>query len=75
MSGLMVTISVEEYKRLHTSEQKLDYLESAGVDNWSGYDYMYELMEDSDDENIEDISLEKFIKEYITPEMLSSDYE
>ena len=75
MSGLMVTISVEEYKRLHASEQKLDYLEVAGVDNWSGYDYMYELIEDSNDKSIEDISLEKFIKEYITPEMLSNDYE
>lgn len=33
-----VTISRKEYERLQKSELKLECLEGAGVDNWSGFD-------------------------------------
>ncbi len=36
-------------KMLIESLQKLDALEAAGVDNWDGYDYAMELMEDENE--------------------------
>lgn len=37
-----VTITREEYDELLTSQKFLDCLESAGVDNWDGYDFAQE---------------------------------
>lgn len=39
-----ILITVEEYKRLTKCEDKLNALEMAGVDNWSGYDYAMEQL-------------------------------
>jgi hypothetical protein len=38
----MVTITKEEYESLLDSQLWVDCLESAGVDNWEGYDYACE---------------------------------
>ena len=38
MNHEMIEISVAEYKDLLEKEDKLERLEGAGVDNWSGYD-------------------------------------
>lgn len=38
-----VTISKQEYENLKEDSAWLLCLESAGVDNWSGYDYAREL--------------------------------
>jgi len=39
-----VTISRKEYERLLAAQAKLDALEAAGVDNWSGYDDAMEIL-------------------------------
>lgn len=41
-----ITISREFYNELLESQKWLDALESAGVDNWSGYDYARELLKE-----------------------------
>lgn len=41
---MQVTIPKAEYEELLESQHELNCLESAGVDNWSGYDYAQELM-------------------------------
>lgn len=41
-----VTISKEKYEELLEDSQKLNALECAGVDNWEGYGYAMELMEE-----------------------------
>lgn len=46
MSESHITISVEEYKRLKKDSEWLGYLESAGVDNWDGYEFAHELARD-----------------------------
>ena len=46
MEDKTVTISEEEYEELKSDSKFLDYLQAAGVDNWDGYDYAQELMED-----------------------------
>ena len=43
-----VTITKERYNELVEDQLWLSCLESAGVDNWNGYDYARELMEDPD---------------------------
>lgn len=40
----MVQISDERYLELLQSEDKLSALEACGVDNWSGYEYVYEYL-------------------------------
>ena len=45
-----VTISAEEYEYLLACVNKLSALEIAGVDNWEGYSYAMEILEE-DDEN------------------------
>ena len=42
----MVTISKLEYDQLLENSEFLECLEAAGVDNWSGYDYASEMMEE-----------------------------
>jgi len=44
-----VTISKEKYLSLIESERWLTCLESAGVDNWDGISYAYELLEQEED--------------------------
>lgn len=45
-------ILIDEYvfEEMQERLRFLDALEYAGVDNWSGYGYAYELMEEDDDE-------------------------
>jgi hypothetical protein len=45
-----VTISTDEYESLKESDRKLSALEAAGVDNWEGYDYAMEILEEMEDE-------------------------
>lgn len=45
--GWLLTDS--EYKRLLERDRELGLLEAAGVDNWSGIDYAYELMQEDED--------------------------
>lgn len=46
----VVTISTNEYDDLKNDSYELSYLKAAGVDNWEGYDYAMEMMEDEDNE-------------------------
>jgi len=41
-----IEISKSEYDELIQAQIRLICLESAGVDNWRGYDYALELMEE-----------------------------
>jgi PHD/YefM family antitoxin component YafN of YafNO toxin-antitoxin module len=45
-----VTISKEEYESLLEDSNKLLALEGAGVDNWEGYGYAIELLEEMNEE-------------------------
>jgi len=47
-----ILITMAEYNKLRAAQNKLDALESAGVDNWEGYDLAMEDYND-DDENEE----------------------
>ena len=40
----VVAITKEEYERLKERDTFLSCLEQAGVDNWEGYSYAWELM-------------------------------
>lgn len=42
----MITIQREHYDELLAAQRKLEALEAAGVDNWDGYDYAMEIMEE-----------------------------
>lgn len=44
-------VSIDEYvfEEIQERLRFLDALENAGVDNWSGYGYAYELMEEEDE--------------------------
>ena len=44
----MVTITEHEYERLLEDSKFLGALMAAGVDNWEGWDYALEMMEDED---------------------------
>jgi len=46
MTEKQVTISVERYEELLEAERFLEALRSAGVDNWDGYDFALESMEE-----------------------------
>jgi hypothetical protein len=43
-----VTISKERYDELIREEKFLDALRAAGVDNWEGYDYAQEMLDDDE---------------------------
>ena len=45
-----ITITVEEYEKLQFDSKFLSALESAGVDNWDGYEVAQEQMEEGDGE-------------------------
>ncbi len=40
-----VTIPKEKYQELLDRDEWLSCLEAAGVDNWDGIDYAYEILE------------------------------
>lgn len=42
----MITIIKSEYDDLMESQRWLNALENAGVDNWSGISFAYELLEE-----------------------------
>ena len=46
MSQETVTITKEAYESLLEDSKRLLALESAGVDNWQGFDYAMELLRD-----------------------------
>ena len=41
-----ITISKKEYESLLEDQKLLQALQGAGVDNWSGYDYAIEMMQE-----------------------------
>ena len=43
---LNITISKKEYEELLKDQKLLQALQGAGVDNWSGYDYAIEMMQE-----------------------------
>jgi len=45
-----VTISKAEYERLLEDSEFLSCLEAAGVDNWEGYSYAHEMMNEGEEE-------------------------
>lgn len=45
-----VTISKEEYEDLLDKQMFLNALQNAGVDNWSGYGYAYELLAEENED-------------------------
>ena len=45
-----VVVRKDDFERLIAKADKLDALEAAGVDNWSGYDYAMDLLEGEDEE-------------------------
>lgn len=49
MSEEMVTITKKEYDRLVEVDEWMDALESAGVDNWDGISFAYEILNDEAD--------------------------
>lgn len=49
----MITIPKKEYDSLVEDSDWLSCLESAGVDNWGGIDYAYELKEEDKEEDEE----------------------
>lgn len=48
-----VTISREKYEALERDSDFLAALEGAGVDNWDGYDFAVQAMNDNDDSSTE----------------------
>ena len=48
---LNITISKKEYEELLEDQKLLQALQGAGVDNWSGYDFAIEMMNEEVDEN------------------------
>ncbi len=51
VAGGNFTISQEEYENLLKRDEMLSALEGAGVDNWEGYDYAMDILnEDEEDE-------------------------
>lgn len=48
MNEETVTISKKEYESLLEDRKWLQALEGAGVDNWQGYDYARELMNEDE---------------------------
>jgi hypothetical protein len=46
----VITIGVSEYMVLLKDQSFLNCLKRAGVDNWSGYEYALELLEEDEDD-------------------------
>jgi hypothetical protein len=49
----MVTISEKEYLKLKERSAWLGYLEAAGVDNWDGYSYAYDIKLEAEGKDVE----------------------
>lgn len=49
----MVSIPLLKYVELVEASDTLDALHAAGVDNWDGYAYAVEFLEDDDEDNEE----------------------
>lgn len=43
-----ISIPEEEYKQMVQDIKFLDALRAAGVDNWSGYDYALDILEEDE---------------------------
>lgn len=43
----MVTITQDEYDELLSDAEFLNYLHAAGVENWDGYDFAREMLEEN----------------------------
>lgn len=52
MNEKTVTISKTEYESLKEDARWLQCLENAGVDNWGGIDYAYELKREAEQNKI-----------------------
>lgn len=50
----VVMLDTERYEELLNSEQLLQALRAAGVDNWDGYDYAFEILREWNDEEFDD---------------------
>ncbi len=48
----MIEIPFEEYDRLVDSENFLEALNQAGVDNWEGYDVAYQIYNGQDPDSL-----------------------
>jgi len=48
----LITITKKEYELLKESHRWLGYLEFAGVDNWVGIDYAYELLREASEREL-----------------------
>jgi len=46
MNEETITITKKEYVSLLEDQKLLQCLQGAGVDNWSGYDYAIEMMQE-----------------------------
>ncbi len=46
----VITIGVSEYMVLLKDQSFLNCLKNAGVDNWDGYEYALELLEEDEDD-------------------------
>ncbi len=46
-----ITITLKEYNQLLKDQQWLECLESAGVDNWEGISYAYNLLGDDEEDD------------------------
>jgi hypothetical protein len=51
MNEETVTISKKEYESLKEDARWLQCLENAGVDNWQGIDYAYDLKREMDEDD------------------------
>lgn len=58
----MITISIKQYFELCKAAAELEALESAGVDNWGGYDMRWEHEEFSE---LSDMTLEEFAESIV----------
>lgn len=48
----MVTITLEEYEELIEDSEVLRFLRKAGVDNWEGYSYAFELRREASEREL-----------------------
>jgi hypothetical protein len=45
---MVITISIEEYGELIEAQRMMDALFEAGVNNWEGWDFAMELLEETE---------------------------
>lgn len=61
----MVQVEEKRLAEFLREEWKLNALEAGGVDNWDGYDYSLSQDEGDTWRDVEDMSDEKIIKDYL----------